>query len=218
MNITCIAKINLGHELFKIINFLYFDRFPPFLSSFFILFFLSKTTSSFLNRSCCYHQKFFVRKYMDVFHNNLHPEAAQVLQQFWEGSEAATGDILLRKGVLRNFAKFTGKHHRQNLYFNKVADLRPATLLKKRLWHRCFPGNFAKFLRHLFYRTCLSDCFWRVLRLSLPASSMVHESYEQFIKIWRVWNVGRATFHKSSYNFLLYQIHFATFKSLIQSR
>ena len=25
--------------------------------------------------------------------------------------------------------------------------LRPATLLKKRLWHRCFPRNFAKFLR-----------------------------------------------------------------------
>ena len=25
--------------------------------------------------------------------------------------------------------------------------LRPATLLKRRLWHRCFPRNFAKFLR-----------------------------------------------------------------------
>ena len=93
---------------------------PVFLSCFF----LSKTTSSFLNRSCCYYQKFFVRKYMDVFHNNLHPEAARVLQQFWEESEAATGDILLRKGVLRNFAKFTGKHLCQSLFFNKVAGLR----------------------------------------------------------------------------------------------
>ena len=27
------------------------------------------------------------------------------------------------------------------------------TLLKKRLWHKCFPVNFAKFLRTLFYRT-----------------------------------------------------------------
>ena len=34
-----------------------------------------------------------------------------------------------------------------DLFFNKVAGLRPATLLKKRLWHRCFPVNFAKFLR-----------------------------------------------------------------------
>ena len=32
-------------------------------------------------------------------------------------------------------------------FFNKVAGLTPATLLKKRLWYRCFPVNFAKFLR-----------------------------------------------------------------------
>ena len=31
--------------------------------------------------------------------------------------------------------------------FNKVAGLRPAPLLKKRLWHRCFLVNFVKFLR-----------------------------------------------------------------------
>ena len=53
----------------------------------------------------------------------------------------------LRKGVLRNFVKFTGKHVCQSLLFNKVAGLRSATLLKKKLWHRCFPMNFAKFLR-----------------------------------------------------------------------
>ena len=56
----------------------------------------------------------------------------------------------VRKGVLRNFTKFTGKHLCQSLFFNKVAGLRPATLLKKRLRHRCFPVNFAKFLRTPF--------------------------------------------------------------------
>ena len=54
------------------------------------------------------------------------------------------------KVVLRNFAKFTGKHLCQSLLLNKVAGLRLATLLKKRPWHRCFPVNFAKFLRTLF--------------------------------------------------------------------
>ena len=34
--------------------------------------------------------------------------------------------------------------------FNKVAGLRPATLLKKKLWHRRFPVNFVKFLRTPF--------------------------------------------------------------------
>ena len=52
----------------------------------------------------------------------------------------------IKKGVLRNFAKFTGKHLCQRHFLNKVADLRPATLLKKRLWHRCSPVNFAEFL------------------------------------------------------------------------
>ena len=42
--------------------------------------------------------------------------------------------VVRRKGVLRNFAKFTGKHLCQSLFFNKAAGLRPATLLKKRLW------------------------------------------------------------------------------------
>ena len=30
------------------------------------------------------------------------------------------------------------------VFLSKVAGLRPATLLKKRLWDRCFPLNFAK--------------------------------------------------------------------------
>ena len=56
----------------------------------------------------------------------------------------------VKKGVLRNSAKFTGKHLYQSFFFNKVVDLRPETLLKKRLWHICFPVNFAKFLRTRF--------------------------------------------------------------------
>ena len=56
-------------------------------------------------------------------------------------------EMFCKKGVLRNFAKFTGRHLCQSLFFNKVAGLKPATLLKKRFWHRCFPVNFAKFLR-----------------------------------------------------------------------
>ena len=36
------------------------------------------------------------------------------------------------------------------LRFSNMARLRP-TLLKKRLWHKCFPVNFAKFLRTPFF-------------------------------------------------------------------
>ena len=37
-----------------------------------------------------------------------------------------------------------------SLFLNKVAGLKPATFLKKRLWHRSFPVNFEKFLRAPF--------------------------------------------------------------------
>ena len=37
----------------------------------------------------------------------------------------------LRNGVLKNFVNFAGKHLCQGLFFDKVAGLRPATLLKK---------------------------------------------------------------------------------------
>ena len=65
----------------------------------------------------------------------------------------------VKNGVLRNFAKFTGKHMCHRLFFNKVASLRPATLLRKSLWHRCFPVNFAKFLSTPF----LQNTSWRLL-------------------------------------------------------
>ena len=53
--------------------------------------------------------------------------------------------VFCKKGVLKIFAKFTGKHRYQSLFFNKVAGLTLSTVLKKRLWHRSFPVNFAKF-------------------------------------------------------------------------
>ena len=40
-------------------------------------------------------------------------------------------EVFCKKGVLENFAKFTGKHLCQGLFFNKVAGLRPTTLLKR---------------------------------------------------------------------------------------
>ena len=66
---------------------------------------------------------------------------------------------VLWKGVLRSFMKFTGKHLCQSLFFNKVAGLRP-TLLKKRLWHRCFPVNFVAFLRTPFFT---ENLWWLLL-------------------------------------------------------
>ena len=56
-------------------------------------------------------------------------------------------EVFCEKGVLRNFAKFTGNHLCQSQSFRRA----PANLLKKRLWHRFLPVNFAKFRRTPFF-------------------------------------------------------------------
>ena len=50
-------------------------------------------------------------------------------------------------GAPRNFANSPENTCVRVSFFNEVAGLRPAASLKKKLWHRCFPVNFAKFLR-----------------------------------------------------------------------
>ena len=54
--------------------------------------------------------------------------------------------VAFYKDLTRSRNSFHGKNSQKNTY------ARPATLLKKILWHRCFPVNFEKFLKHFLYR------------------------------------------------------------------
>ena len=44
--------------------------------------------------------------------------------------------------------------------FNKLADPQGCNFIKKRLQHRCFPLNIAKFLRTAFF---IEDLWWLLL-------------------------------------------------------
>ena len=71
----------------------------------------------------------------------------------------------MKKGVLENFAKFTGKNLSQSLFFNKVAGLRSAILLKKGdTGTGVFLGILWNFQEHLFYRTRLRLLLYLRLR------------------------------------------------------
>ena len=74
-------------------------------------------------------------------------------------SQKQSPEVFYKKGVLKAFIKFAGKHLGQSLFFNKVESLRNATLLKKRLWHRCSTMNFAKFLRTPFLQNTFDGWF-----------------------------------------------------------
>ena len=64
-------------------------------------------------------------------------------------------EVFYKKGVLKNFTKFTGKHQYQSLFFDKVAGLRDSGT-------SFFLVNFVKFLRTPFFtehlRTAASGC------------------------------------------------------------
>ena len=69
-----------------------------------------------------------------------------------------------KKGIFKSFTKFT-ENICARVSFNKVAGLRPATFLKERIWHSCFPVNFAKFLRTPFLQNTSGGCFWKILKI-----------------------------------------------------
>ena len=60
-------------------------------------------------------------------------------EKVYTSHRSSRSDVLCKKGVLRNFAKFTGKQLCQRLFFDKVACLRPvkflrAPFLTEQLW------------------------------------------------------------------------------------
>ena len=59
----------------------------------------------------------------------------------------------VKKGVLRNFTKFTGKHLCQSLFFNKVAGLRPeaCNFIKKETLAQEFSCELCEISKNTFF-------------------------------------------------------------------
>ena len=89
-------------------------------------------------------------------------------------SESVFPRCSVKKGVLRNFAKFTGKHLCQSLFFNKVAGF-----FKKETLIQVFSCEFCEiFKNNFFYRTPLvaasrKECFRFYVSVTWVQSSLV---------------------------------------------
>ena len=60
--------------------------------------------------------------------------------------------MFCKKGVLRNLAKFTGKHLWQSLFFKKVAGLQLSLKKKKKkTLAQVFPSEICKISKNAFY-------------------------------------------------------------------
>ena len=73
----------------------------------------------------------------------------------FELPEAVSRGCSVKKGVPKNFAKFTGKHLCQSLFFRPQAS----NFIEKRLWLNSFPVHFEKFLETSFSQNTSGGSF-----------------------------------------------------------
>ena len=93
--------------------------------------------------------------------------------------------------------------------------VRPATLLKKRLWHRCFPVNFVKFLRTPFLQNTSGRLLLKLIFSRLPSKHYNHTmrwTLKNLLKFltklsWKFNNLLEAVVRRCSVEKVLLQIH-----------
>ena len=81
---------------------------------------------------------------------------------------SSRSDVFCKKSVLRNFVRFTGKHLCQSRFFNKVAGLRPGTLLKKETLVQVLSWEFCEISKNTF--------FHRTPPAAASETLLIHES------------------------------------------
>ena len=83
-----------------------------------------------------------------VYQNNEAQICENLLAAAWRWSV---------KKVLLKLSQNSQENTCTRVFFNKIAGLRPATLLNKRFWQRCLPVNF----ENLFLWNTTGGCFWK---------------------------------------------------------
>ena len=93
-----------------------------------------------------------------IFVKYLFLESLVSFDLFWRQKQPP--EVLCKKGVLKNFLNFT-EDTCAGVSF-ELETLKPATLLKNKLHHSCFPVNIAKFSRIAF---CMGHIRWLHLKM-----------------------------------------------------
>ena len=88
-----------------------------------------------------------------------------LVNDYFSTCTGSRSEVFHRKGVVKNFAKSTVKHLCPQL----------ATLLEKRVWHRCFPVKFVNFLGARLYRRPPGVCFWSSV---VPVNVFFYSAYK----------------------------------------
>ena len=86
-----------------------------------------------------------------------------------------------KRGILRNFAKFTGNHLRESLFFNEVASLRSVSLFEKKF--HVFFCEFCKIFKNIVFTEHLQATFSNISqeRISSAAARYPTTASDHFI-------------------------------------
>ena len=80
-------------------------------------------------------------------------------REFHESFRSSRSEVFCEKGVLKNFAKLTGKHLCPSLFFNKVAGA-VCNVIKKETLAQVFSCEFCEISKNtIFYRRPLVAAF-----------------------------------------------------------
>ena len=82
-----------------------------------------------------------------MFYKKVLLKISQNLQENTCGQSLFLNKVTRLRPAIKNFAIFIEKHLRWSLFLNKNVGFQSWNFIKKRLQHRFFPVNIAKFLR-----------------------------------------------------------------------
>ena len=81
-------------------------------------------------------------------HENIHVRVSAIWKYIFRSSHQRCS---MKKDILKNFAKSTGKHLRQTLFFNKVAG-GPCNFIRNETLAQVFSCEFCKISKSTFFR------------------------------------------------------------------
>ena len=127
----------------------------------------------------------------------------------WGPSQNFVSNIAGRKGVLRNFTKFTGKHLCQGLFFNKIIRRKKIHLLKwnktrSLKWIKSYKNWFVKITplpystkRELKKLRLIFDILVKCCRSFQTASAGKRKLYHlSYLDAWFSWLDSKFHFHE----------------------
>ena len=99
----------------------------------------------------------------------------------------------IKKGILKHFVIFAGKHICRGLLFNKIAGHQACNSIKKRLRHRYYLANISKFIRRPILKNISERLHcWKVFRENVfQIRSEITKRNYWWLAVWNIAQISQ---------------------------